>query len=147
MKKYLSLVVLAVSFSVEAAPSGAISAIASRLKSDFKLDYSENYSENETEIFVFQPRKNDEKPVFVSYQKKDMAVCLSEKPTFGDLPIREGRLQGMFTIPTIYDPLSRLQDYLAFIDGKGGCWQISWGNNGSRFEDLKQLANSVIQSV
>lgn len=133
--------------SANAAPVNTIHNLADFLSKDFVLENPHGESDGNSTIYVFNAKQSNEKSIFVSLTPATPKECLNNKPTFGDLPVNENRLQGMFTIPSIYDPYSRLQDYFIFTDGKNGCWQIGWGENGSRFQQLKKMAHMIIQSI
>lgn len=70
--------------------------------------------------------------------------CVSNAGLFGDLPLTISGQPALFTGSMLTDETARSRDVLYAEDGKGGCYAVSYGFKGSRFDASLELMKKLL---
>ena len=70
--------------------------------------------------------------------------CVWKAGLFGELPLRIQGRPALFSSPLLSDPASKVRDVLYADDGQGGCYAVSYGFAGSKFNDAESLMNILL---
>ena len=146
--KALAFMLLALSGFTVAKPSEDFSNIIQNFAHQRGMQYVQTGSDNRdgwSYNFYSQGQCNGAAcgGLLVNYRYTTPDQCIDNIGLFGDLPLAVNGRMALFTMPHVTDNSSLLRDFLNVYDD-GGCYSITYGVDGSGFNDAYTLAKELV---
>ena len=143
------LLLAAVPLAAAAPPSGFEPAVRNFAKSKgmvFQgLSQTGSDGQPDKNVWTYSFENQNEVMAVTFEHVKRGQTCLPKPYFFGDLPLTVAGRKAVFSSPALADPLAKVRDVLYTDNGKGGCYSVSYGFKGSRFDDAVRLMAVLLE--